>query len=336
MDNQTPINFFSKYKKHLLIALASAVFAILAVFSYLIFFQTVDHNSGPKRFVVSLNMDTKESIIASIKSAGFVKNSFFLNIALLMRDVSKIDSGAYKISESMTVWQIAGVLSGKSYMKWVVIPEGLRKEEIADILSEDLGWTTEEKNKWINVYTASDPDYIEGVYFPDTYLIPIDESPSDVAKRLRTKFEEKFSPYAKEVLKQDIKWTTLLKLASIVQREARGKEDMPLVAGILWNRLLKEMRLEVDCTLQYIRGDKGKGFWAPINVEDKKIDSPYNTYKYGGLPPHPISNPGINAIEAILYPEKTDCMFYIHDSKGIIHCALTYDEHLKNIKKYLK
>ena len=179
-------------------------------------------------------------------------------------------------------------------------------------------------------------DYIEGVYFPDTYLIPINEAPLDVAKRLRAHFEEKFTPYAKEAIKQNIKWTTTLTLASIVQREASGKDDMPLIAGILWNRLLKGQKLEVDATVQYARGDTGNGWWAPMSLADKQIDSPYNTYLNKGLPPHPISNPGTDAINAVLNPTETKCLFYLHDSAGTIRCAETYEEHLENIEQYLK
>jgi len=320
-------------KKFWIAGIALAIF-IFSVFIYLVFIQVAQPNKEPEQFTVSQNYNG--SIVNLLKSDGFIKNQFALNMSMYMKGVSTIVPGAYKISKSMTSWQIAGVLSKDSYMKWIVIPEGLRKEEIANILSQKLGWSAEEKNKWINIYTTSNPDYIEGVYFPDTYLIPVSETPLDVAKRLQAKFQEKFSPYSKEAINKNIKWTTLLKLASIVQREANGKEDMPLVAGILWNRLSKNMRLEVDSTLQYIRGDKGKGFWAPISVQNKQIDSPYNTYKYSGLPPHPISNPGIEAIEAALRPEETTCLYYIHDPSEIIHCADTYEAHLENIKNYLK
>lgn len=222
-------------------------------------------------------------------------------------------------------------------MKWVVIPEGLRKEEIGEILDKTFNWSSEELNKWDNTYTAMKFDYIEGVYFPDTYLIPVTENGLDISKRMIRHFDEKFAPYLPQFAKQNIVWTTGLRLASIVQREAAGKDDMPLIAGILWNRLLKEMNLEIDATVQYARGKTDKGWWAPIKASDiTDIDSPYNTYKYKGLPPHPISNPGISAIEAVLNPTETDCLYYLHDNNRQIHCAVTYEEHKANIEKYLK
>jgi UPF0755 protein len=324
----------NKNKKRILATVTGIILAILAMFSYLTFFQTAGSQAELERFVVSIKSDQSSSSL--LKSQGFIKNYFGFGLASLLRGIGTVESGGYKISKSMTAWQIAGVLNKKPYMKWVVIPEGLRKEEIADLFVENLGWSESEKSDWINTYTAMDYDHVEGVYFPDTYLIPVDEAPLDVAKRLRAKFEEKFAPYAKEAVAQNIKWTTLLKVASIVQREANGKEDMPIVAGVIWNRLLKNMKLEVDATLQYVRGDNGNGWWAPITTAEKQTDSPYNTYKNTGLPPHPISNPGLSAIEASLHPASTTCLYYLHDSSGEIHCSDTFEGHKQNIANYLK
>lgn len=318
-------------RKTLKLSILSGGALIVVFFLFSLFFQVSDRNAKPERFIIPL--ENQKSLASDLKEKGFIKNPIIFNIISSIKGGLK--PGGYKISKSMNVWQIAETLSKEPYMKWVIIPEGLRKEEVADILSEKLGWPESEKTKWVSDYTSENKDYIEGVYFPDTYLIPVEESPADIAKRLRTKFEEKFAPYAKEAASQNIKWTTLLKLASIIQREASGADDMPLISGILWNRLLAEKRLEVDATLQYARGDIGNGWWAPISLEDKKINSPFNSYKYSGLPPRPISNPGLNAIKAALNPEKTDCFFYLHDAKGNIHCSRIYQDHKKNIEKYL-
>ncbi|MDE2031165.1 MAG: endolytic transglycosylase MltG [Patescibacteria group bacterium] len=291
---------------------------------------------GTDRFIVSLK-DTSANIASNLFDQGYIndKNSF-ISLISGIDGKSIILPGGYKISKEMNPSQLVQVLRGKAYMKWIVIPEGLRKEEIATILADTLGWTAKQKDEWIKTDTATKPEYIEGVYSPDTYLIPVDESPALVATRLISKFNEKFAPYLSLFTSQNIKWTTGLTLASIVQRESANDADAPLIAGILWNRLHQNMKLEVDATLQYVRGNTGNGWWAPISIADKKIDSPYNTYMHTGLPPHPISNPGIPAIEAVLNPTKTDCLYYLHDKNHITHCAATYDEHLANIDKYLK
>ena len=152
-------------------------------------------------------------------------------------------------------------------------------------------------------------------------------------------------------------------LASIIQQEATGKDDMPLIAGILWNRLLKDMRLEIDATIQYINDSRNNylgvqcgeitpcvnqeltysgytakkdGWWQPIKSADIQKTSAYNTYLNKGLPPHPIANPSLAAIDAVLNSAETECLFYLHDSNRQIHCAKTYEEHLANIEKYLR
>lgn len=288
-----------------------------------------------ERFVVSLEADTIDQVAVSLVEQGFAKDKDAIIRAFASKEQT-VNPGGYKLSKEMSVAQIVETLHQKPYMKWVVIPEGLRKEEIAALLGDELGWAQKQKELWTSTYTKMKYDYIEGVYFPDTYLIPVDEEPLKVAERLQAKFNEKFATYLPEFNQQNIKWTTGLTLASIVQREAANDAETPLIAGILWNRLNQNMALGVDATLQYVRGDTGKGWWAPITLADKQTDSPYNTYLNKGLPPHPISNPGIPAIEAVLNPAQTDCLYYLHGKDGQIHCSKTYEEHQKNIEQYLK
>ena len=112
---------------------------------------------------------------------------------------------------------------------------------------------------------------------------------------------------------------------------------MPLIAGILWNRLDQNKQLEIDATVQYARGKTEAGWWSPIKgSETRSLESPFNTYLNKGLPPHPISNPGMDAIDAVLKPEETDCLYYLHDSEGVIHCSTSFAEHELNIDRYLR
>ena len=290
---------------------------------------------GTDRFTIYLN-DTNESIANNLFEQGYISNVDFFVVTLSGKDNTDVVlPGAYKISKEMNNEQLVQVLNKEAYMKWVIIPEGLRKEEIGKLLGNTLKWSKKQNEEWTLATSDTKAEYFEGVYFPNTYLIPVDESPESVANRLISKFNDSFAIYLIEFTNKNIKWTSALTLASIVQREASSKEDTPLIAGILWNRLNQNMQLGVDATLQYARGDVGNGWWAPISVADKKIDSPYNTYTNKGLPPHPISNPGISAIEAVLNPTKTDCLYYIHDREHITHCAMTYEEHQANIQKYL-
>lgn len=322
-------------KRIIIYAIAAFVF-ILAVLIYFFMFSAPQRAATAGQFIVSQDMDTTDTI-SGLLTKGFIRSHIGFEIIFRIRNpIGTVIPGGYDISKSMNAWELAGVLSRKPSSVWVTIPEGLRKEEIADILSKKLDWSAEQETEWITKDTTTNPDYTEGVYFPDTYLIPYEETPLQTVKRLQTHFEDKFAPYARQAAQENIKWTTTIKLASIIQREAGGKEDMPLVSGILWNRLLKNMKLQADSTVQYARGKTSQGWWAPIKPADELLDSPYNTYLHAGLPPHPISNPGLDAISAALNPGKTQCIYYIHDSSGTIHCAVTYQEQLDNIQKYLK
>ncbi|MDR3519508.1 MAG: endolytic transglycosylase MltG [Candidatus Pacebacteria bacterium] len=286
---------------------------------------------GTDRFIVSLT-DTPDTISANLLSGGYIADATAFSNLIGTKIISP---GGYKISQGWTTAQMLQVLSGKPYMKWVLIPPGLRKEEIAALLASTLGWTKKQTTYFITKDTTTKPEYVEGVYAPDTYLIPVAETTTQVTTRLINQFNQNFSPYLPQFTAKDVKWTSALTLASIVQREAANAADMPLIAGILWNRLNQGMQLDVDSTLQYARGNTGSGWWAPITVADKKIDSPYNTYIHTGLPPHPISNPSIDAISAVLNPATTDCIYYLHDNNHITHCSVTYAEQEANVQKYL-
>ena len=286
---------------------------------------------GTDQFVVSLT-STPDGISTNLSDGGYITDATaFTNLI----GTKVITPGAYKISTGWTPSQLLQVLSAKPYMKWVVVPPGLRKEEIAALIGPAIGWTKKQTTEFITKDTTTKPEYIEGVYAPETYLIPVGETPVAVAARLIAKFNEGFAPYLPQFTAKNIKWTSALTLASIVQREAANTADTPLIAGILWNRLNQNMPLGVDATVQYIRGNTGNGWWAPITVADKKIDSPYNTYEHTGLPPHPIANPSVSAISAVLNPTVTDCLYYLHDKNRVTHCSATYAEHLANIAKYL-
>lgn len=215
----------------------------------------------------------------------------------------------------------------------VRIQEGLRREEVADQLATTLGWTDTRKAEFLNAHIAFGSGSLEGYYFPTTYLINKNDSPVTITKTMVNTFQSKTKDIKKTKATQIINEDTALKVASIIQREAAGKSDMRLISGIIWNRIFKGMKLQIDATLQYAKGDESE-WWPQVESGDKKIVSPYNTYMHVDLPPTPISNPGIAAIEAAYNPTQTSCLFYLHDRNRQIHCASTYAQHLKNIDRY--
>lgn len=293
--------------------------------------------TGPAHlFPVSRNATSSE-IQEKLFKQEYMQNHWFVGLAMFLHGgYWRVQPGGYVIMEDMNSWQIAGVLTSAPGLRWVVIPEGLRKEQVADRLAKVLSWSDEQRTAFLTADVKTPYDLTDGFYFPDTYLIPVNEEPARVVRRFIDRFNENFALYIDGFRQANIKYDTAIKIASIIQREAGGKDDMPLIAGILWNRLQIKMALEIDATLQYARGDVGDGYWAPITVADKQIDSPFNTYKNKGLPPSPISNPGIDAIDAVLNSADTACLFYLHDNDRQIHCAKTYEGHVANVEEYLK
>lgn len=310
----------------------AAIIVFLLGYSY--FFGPTERTGVPEQVLVEPGTEIP-ALASMLEDQGFVRSEWALRFALYNKAGGRdIRPGAYMISKDMDTLMIARVLVGPPTMAFVTFPPSIRKEQMGEMLAEALGWSKEELLEWNTIATEPDPDFREGVYFPDTYLIPTDQSPSQIAARMRGRFTDMFAPYAQEAQEKGLEWTDVLTLASIVDREA-SKIDRELVAGILWNRLDIGMRLQADATLQYIRGSEGN--WWPVPTSaDKYLESEFNTYMNAGLPPHPINNPTLESIAAVLNPEPTNCIYYLHDYDHQIHCSLTYAEHERKIDAYLR
>jgi UPF0755 protein len=236
------------------------------------------------------------------------------------------------LASSWNLYEIARTLTLGTEDIWLTFPEGWRKEEFAQRLAVNL------ENFNVQEFLVLTKD-LEGYLFPDTYLIPKFASPSAIVKILTNNFEKKTKDL--KINYQD------LILASIIEREVKYDKDRPVVAGILIKRLQADWPLQVDATVQYAVANKqfdnltieqfgSFDWWPEITKKDLEIDSPYNTYKYKGVPPTPICNPGLATIKAVLKPLATDYWFYLSDKQGKIHFAKTLEEHQENIIKYLK
>ncbi|HYE23426.1 MAG TPA: endolytic transglycosylase MltG [Candidatus Paceibacterota bacterium] len=315
------------------IAFGFLAFLFVALLGYAYLFGPVDDSALSQEFLVAPGTSVSD-VANRLEDEGFIRSSFAFNAAYRGGGNERIRPGGYRISRAMDTLAIADMLARTPSIAWVTVTPGMRKEEIAELLGEHLTWTEEEKREWIDVHTAPSPSFVEGVYYPDTYLIPTDQSPKEVAERMRKRFQEVFAPYANEAAEKGMDWTDVVNLASLVQREA-AKNDKALVAAILWNRIDRDMLLQVDATLQYVRGNKEK-WWPVPQSEDKYLESPFNTYQNTGLPPHPIANPSLDSIRAVLNPDQTDCLYYLHDYDGQIHCSTNYAQHKANVETYLR
>lgn len=306
---------------------------LIIIFSYL-FTQISPTTNNKTKQIITFDRKANDVIALKLQREGFIKNYTIFSLLLFIKGNNQIEPGGYYLSKNMNAFQIISNLNEGPDLAEILVYEGIRKEQIGESLQKKLNWNNNQLEEWNNL--NKNTDYYEGVYFPDKYLIPINENPEQVSKRMINNFNEKFTPYAKEAEEKNIRWTTVLKVASLLEREAGGPSDMPLISGIIWNRLDKGEKLDIDATIQYAKGKTDGKWWGIVYPSDiQNSDSLYNTYKYRGLPPTPIANPGVTAIKAAINPEETDCIFYLHDKSRKIHCSVTYEEHLKNIDYYL-
>lgn len=231
----------------------------------------------------------------------------------------KIKPGSYLVSKSQSLGELLTDLTSGPRDVWVTIPEGWRREQIAARFETNLTGPTKQFNslEFMQLTTR-----LEGKLFPDTYLIPLYATTQSVVETLTSNFTQKVG----EISLND------LIMASLVERETRGGDERAIVAGILFKRLKNSWPLQVDASIQYVQGNETE--WWPKQVNSKFL-SAYNTYTHPGLPPFPIANPGLTAIEAVRHPVETEYWYYLHDPKGQIHYAKTLAEHNLNVDKYL-
>lgn len=215
--------------------------------------------------------------------------------------------------------------------KLVMIRPGYRKEQVAAVFGDALGWNRNERLAFLK---ESSSLLKEGMFLPGTYEVTSGMTSSGVVSLIYGNFENHvLSRYATST-EAVVPLTTALTIASLIEREAGDREEMRIISGIIWNRIFSGMKLQIDATLQYARGSQQNGWWPVPRSKDKYISSPYNTYQNAGLPPGPIANPSIAAVVAALNPKNTPCLYYFHDvATSDFYCSPTYEEHVTQLKK---
>ncbi len=232
---------------------------------------------------------------------------------------------------SRTSWYQLAIPGGRL----LVIFPGERKEEVAKNFGDILRWDSTERKEFLRLVTDSAPELNDGQFFPESYLVAVDASPEDVAKLVIERFQAEVVARYDTKTEEYLPMREAIIIASLLEREAYDFTDMREISGVIWNRLFIDMNLQLDATLQYARGTRADSskWWPVPTPADKYIESPYNTYKYKGLPPDPIANPSLESIVAALNPIQTDCLFYFHASGGRFYCSETYEEHVRKLRE---
>lgn len=299
-------------------------------------FQPVQPGNATTQEIVIPKGSSVKAISQQLQQAGLIRSPLHFQLVVRQKGLAnKIQAGSFTLSSSSSTSEIAQQLTEGTNDVWITIKEGWRVGEIGEYLATQLpnfDTTSQDFKTECLAY--------EGFLFPETYLVPKEYDAAATCQLLRRQYGEVVTMDMREDIHQaGFTEEDIITLASIIEREAKLPADMKVVAGILRNRLELGMPLQVDATLQYIKGYDAtqQTWWPPALAADKQLDSPYNTYQNAGLPPGPIANPGKNAIMAAIYPTDSDYLYYISNSEGTqMHYSRTYEEHQQNIERYLR
>ena len=311
--------------------------------------NSLDTQAGPAGTAIDLTVeegDTATVVIQRLNQAGILEQPNVLRFYLLYRGLDRgIDAGLYNLRGEMTIREIAEALqSSQPVQNTITIPEGWRREQIAQLLSgldlgigeiEFLEVTLTPPQNYIRTYEMPTSSTLEGFLFPDTYLIDPDSSAQDFVFTLLANFENRLDTEIHQgFTNQDLTVFEGVILASIVEREAVLPKERTRIAAVFLNRIKLGMALEADPTVQFALGAQPDGTWwkLALTYDDLEIDSPYNTYRYAGLPLGPIANPGLESLKAVAFPDQTNELYFrtLCDGSGGHAFAVTFDEHLNN------
>jgi UPF0755 protein len=309
------------------------IFTVVLLFllAFAIFFA-LSQSSSVSVFYFS-QTDTEDEVADRLVDEGFLRTDYSYYVAkVLFALKGEFEPGGYELRRGLGAVSAFMNLDDPDY-KYVYVEEGLRKAEIAEVIGGQLDWNDEEKTVFAYQGYLCRLIGQEGYLAPGEYIIHKDENPVVVKQKMQDAFDKQLTDlgFNSEV----VDTSSIVRIASLIQREAYDKNDMNLISGVIYNRLEIGMPLQIDATLQYAKGDE-EVWWPGLDGDDKYIESPYNTYENKGLPPAPIATPGVNALRAALNPKTTDCLFYLHDKRGNIHCSTNYAGHKNNVAWYLK
>lgn len=333
-------------RKKFLVFSFVVIICSLILGSMYIYFQYIRSINASDVYIILKKNTDLEKIAKELEEKNVIKSkALFINYANIrgvkenLEDINLLVQPKTNLNSLITKLK-----DGKSDFTVLTIPEGYTLYQIASVLEESNLVKREdilnEKLNGLNnnnlILSKEDVYYdLEGYLFPDTYFIPNGATKDEIANimvdRFKTVFSDKYVARAKE-LGLDV--NEVITIASLIEKEAANNSEGNRIAGVIYNRLKKGMPLQVDASVIYA-STKGKESMDKVYYKTLKTKSKYNIYLYKGLPPGPIASPGKASIEAALYPEKNDYLYYVASGNGHVF-SKTYKEHLINVEKYIK
>lgn len=284
----------------------------------------------PEKYAKVIEIKSDVPLKKSLSVLPISKNIIFKGYLKYRNEGKGIKAGYYELKGNLNMKELIDVLEeGKDKVFRLTIPEGYSVAEIAELL-EKMGKIN--KDKFYKTFNEIEFPYptpngnFEGYLYPETYYIPENYDERLILRTLLREFLKKFPP---ENYPNKEEFYQKLIMASILEREAKLDKEKPLMASVFYNRIGKGMKLASDATVNFVYNYKKKRMY----YKDLEIDSPYNTYKYKGLPPAPISNPSVVSVEAAYNPAKTDYLFFVAKGDGGHFFSKTYREHLEFQRK---
>jgi UPF0755 protein len=332
------VSFRNLLTKKQFIFVAAFFLILLSIFYYTFFTANYYDKESPVKFEINRG-ESLSSVAQRLASEEIIPAQNNFKIAAFLYGAEKqIRAGRFYIPNGLSYLELVEFfISGKAdFLREVKIYDGKTIYWVASKLQLDLFMDSTEV---INLLTDKafidslgiNAATLEGYLFPQTYDIYERSTPREAVGIILNGFESFMTDTLRGQAEQlGYSIHEILTMASIVEGETNKVEEMPLIAGVYYNRLKIGMRLQADPTVQYLL----EGGWRRLLFEDLKIDNPYNTYRYGGLPPGPINSPGKNAILSALFPEQHNYLFFVADGEGGHKFAENYSKHLKNVREY--
>jgi UPF0755 protein len=291
---------------------------------------------GPsqQKFVALRPGSSTRAVARTLQQEGIIRNYYAFLLLSLFEGRRSLKAGEYAFEHPANAFEIYDrLVRGDVYVRVVPIPEGYNMFDIAQALD-----AAHICSKQDFLAVAKDPSLVrdldpqapslEGYLFPDTYRLGRTENPREIALEMVKRFRKEAAAIG---LTHDLH--RVVTMASIVEKETAVKSERPLVAGVFENRMTKRIGLATDPSVIYAALLAGR-YNGVIHQSDLEFNSPYNTYRYGGLPPGPIANPGRESLLAAMHPQRTDFLYFVANNQGGHNFAKTLDEHNRNVAVY--